>query len=137
MVVETHGDHLAGTSGYSSVTGYIFGNNTKTEVIPMTTPIFSVAKDSELTKVVIQVVLPLNKDFSNLPDPIEDAVGLKKIKGGTAAVHKFSGTPTEEITREKEKLLRSCVIKDSLRPKLGCMLARYNDPGQTWSSIMV
>ncbi|CAN1125935.1 hypothetical protein LINPERPRIM_LOCUS4748 [Linum perenne] len=56
MVVETSGDHLAGISGFSSVTGYIFGNNTKTEVIPMTTPVFTEAKDSELSKVVIQAM---------------------------------------------------------------------------------
>ncbi|CAL1359346.1 unnamed protein product [Linum trigynum] len=136
MVVETTGDHLAGSGGFSSVTGYIFGNNTKTEVISMTTPVFTEAKDPELSKVAIQVVLPLDKDFSNLPEPIEDDVRLKKMKGGFAAVHKFSGKPTEEITREKEKVVRSCLVRDGLSAKPGCLLARYNDPTRTWSSIM-
>ncbi|CAN0923435.1 Heme-binding-like protein At3g10130, chloroplastic [Linum grandiflorum] len=136
MVVEATGDRLAGTAGFGSVTGYIFGKNTKTEVIPMTTPVFTEAKDSQLSEVAIQVALPMNKDFSNLPDPIEDTVRIRKVEGGIAAVHKFSGKPTEEIAQEKEKSLRSCLIKDGLKPQPRCLLARYNDPGRTWSFIM-
>lgn len=59
------------------------------------------------------------------------------MEGGIAAVLKFSGKPTEDIVREKEKELRTSLIRDGLRPKIGCLLARYNDPGQTWSFIMV
>ncbi|CAN1124328.1 Heme-binding-like protein At3g10130, chloroplastic [Linum perenne] len=135
-VAEASGDQLAGSAGFGSVTGYIFGKNTNTEKIPMTTPVFTEAKDSQLSKVAIQVVLPMNKDLSNLPDQIDDTVRLKKVEGGIAAVHKFSGKPTEEIAREKEKLLRSYVVKDGLVPRTGCLLARYNDPGRTWSFIM-
>lgn len=53
------------------------------------------------------------------------------------AATKFSGKPTEERVREKEKELRSALLKDGLKPQQGCLLARYNDPQQTWSFIMV
>lgn len=59
------------------------------------------------------------------------------MEGGIAAVLKFSGRVSEDIVKEKEKLLRSSLINDGLKPKAGCLLARYNDPGRTWSFIMV
>ena len=62
---------------------------------------------------------------------------LRKVEGGIAAVMKFSGKPTEDTVREKEKTLRANIIKDGLKPQSGCLLARYNDPGRTWTFIMV
>lgn len=50
---------------------------------------------------------------------------------------KFSGKPTENIVLEKEKELRSSLIRNGLKPKPGCLLARYNDPDRTWEHIMV
>lgn len=75
--------------------------------------------------------------MASLPDPTQDAIRLRKVEGGIAAVSKFSGKPTEEIVREKEKALRSSLTRDGLKPEKGCMLARYNDPGRTWSFTMV
>lgn len=75
--------------------------------------------------------------FFSLPDPEQDIVGLRKVEGGIAAVLKFSGKPIEEIVQEKAKELRSSLIKDGLKPRNGCLLARYNDPGRTWNFIMV
>lgn len=136
IVVETNGDKLSGSTGFNDVAGYIFGKNSKTEKIPMTTPVFTQAYDNELKKVSIQIVLPQDKDMSSLPDPNQETLDLRKVEGGIAAVLKFSGKPTEDIVREKEKELRTSLIRDGLRPKIGCLLARYNDPGQTWSFIM-
>lgn len=91
LVVEAKGDKLAGSTGFNDVTGwvsftiqfsyvvllfswviwmiihlsrYIFGKNSKSEKIPMTTPVFTQAYDAELSKVSIQIVLPLEKDIS-------------------------------------------------------------------------
>ncbi|XP_057968800.1 uncharacterized protein LOC131158159 isoform X3 [Malania oleifera] len=136
IVVETSGDKLSGSNGFNDVAGYIFGNNSTMEKIPMTTPVFTQAFDAELSKVSIQIVLPEEKKLSSLPNPDKEAICLRKVQGGIAAVLKFSGKPTEDIVREKEKKLRSCLIRDGLKPKMGCLLARYNDPGRTWSFIM-
>lgn len=73
----------------------------------------------------------------SLPAPNEAEIRLRKVEGSIAAVSKFSGKPTDDIVREKERALRSNLIRDGLKPKAGCMLARYNDPGRTWSFIMV
>ena len=75
--------------------------------------------------------------FFSLPDPDQEGISLRKVEGGIAAVSKFSGKPMEDVVQEKEKVLRSNLIRDGLKPKMGCLLARYNDPGRTWSFIMV
>ncbi|GMI92774.1 haem-binding protein 5 [Hibiscus trionum] len=97
IVVETNGDKLSGSTGFNAVAGYIFGKNSTTEEIPMTTPVFIQALDPELSDVFIQIVLPLGKVISSLPDPNQETVNLRKM---------------------------------------GRFLARYNDPGQTWSFRM-
>ena len=75
--------------------------------------------------------------MTSLPDPDKDSISLRKVEGGIAAVLKFSGKPIEDVVLEKEKFLRASLIKDGLKPRIGCLLARYNDPGRTWSFVMV
>lgn len=136
IVVETQGDMLSGSAGFNTVAGYIFGKNSKEERIPMTTPVFTETTDTEESKVAIQIVLPQDKDLSSLPDPNQETVTLRKVEGGIAAALKFSGKPTEDVVRKKEQELRNSLIRDGLRPRKGCLLARYNDPGRTWEGIM-
>ncbi|CAN6207356.1 unnamed protein product [Urochloa humidicola] len=135
LIVEAKGDKLTGSSGFNNVTGYIFGKNASSEKIPMTTPVFTQASDDSLSDVSIQIVLPMNKDLDSLPAPNTEAVTLRKVEGGIAAVKKFSGRPKEEIVLQKEKDLRSQLLKDGLKPQQGCLLARYNDP-RTKSFLM-
>uniref|UniRef100_A0A453SA19 SOUL heme-binding protein n=1 Tax=Aegilops tauschii subsp. strangulata TaxID=200361 RepID=A0A453SA19_AEGTS len=127
-VAEAKGEKLTGSSGFNNVTGYIFGKNASSEKIAMTTPVFTQASDDKLSDVSIQIALPMNKDLNSLPAPNTEAVTLRKVEGGIAAVKKFSGRPEEEIVAKKEKELRSQLLKDGLKPQQGCMLARYNDP---------
>ncbi|XAR66947.1 hypothetical protein NMG60_11013337 [Bertholletia excelsa] len=136
VVVETDGDKLSGSTGFNSVSGYIFGKNSTNEKIPMTAPVFTQTFDNEMSKVSIQIVLLSDKEMGSLPNPNEEALNLRKVEEGIAAVSKFSGKPTEEVVFEKEKALRCSLIRDGLRPKAGCLLARYNDPGRTWNFVM-
>jgi SOUL heme-binding protein len=71
-----------------------------------------------------------------LPAPIGEEVKIRKTEGSIVAVKKFSGKPTEEVVKSKEKDLRSALIKDGLKPEKGCLLARYNDP-RTSAFVMV
>ncbi|CAI9100229.1 OLC1v1037180C1 [Oldenlandia corymbosa var. corymbosa] len=136
IVVETDGDKLSGSGGFNTVAGYIFGKNATTEKIPMTTPVFTQAVDENTSNVSIQIVLPAEKDLDSLPAPNQETIKLRKVDRGIAAVSKFSGKPVEDIVIEKEKSLRNDLIRDGLKPKPGCLLARYNDPGRTWSFMM-
>ncbi|KAL5200083.1 hypothetical protein ABZP36_021286 [Zizania latifolia] len=135
LIVEAKGDKLTGSSGFNNITGYIFGKNASSEKIPMTTPVFTQTSDDKLSDVSIQIILPMNKDLDSLPAPNTEAVTLRKVEGGVAAVKKFSGRPKEEIVIQKEKELRSQLLKDGLKPQNGWLLARYNDP-RTQSFIM-
>uniref|UniRef100_A0A1D1XUV7 Heme-binding-like protein At3g10130, chloroplastic n=1 Tax=Anthurium amnicola TaxID=1678845 RepID=A0A1D1XUV7_9ARAE len=136
LVVESESDKLSGSAGFNIVTGYIFGKNSSSERIPMTTPVFTQAFDDELSNVSIQIVLPMNKELDRLPNPNVESVTLRKVEGGIAAVSKFSGKTTEDIVCRKAKQLQSALVKDGLKPQEGCLLARYNDPGRTWTFIM-
>ncbi|KAJ4828864.1 hypothetical protein Tsubulata_044576 [Turnera subulata] len=137
LVVQTSGDKLSGSAGFNDVAGYIFGKNSASEKIPMTTPVFTEANDPAASEVSVQIVLPKDKELSSLPAPEQENISLRKVEGGIAAVLKFSGKPTEDMVREKERELRSSLDKHGLKPQMGCLLARYNDPGRTKSFIMV
>ncbi|KAK1265168.1 hypothetical protein QJS04_geneDACA021360 [Acorus gramineus] len=136
IVVETKGDKLSGSAGFNDVAGYIFGKNSSTEKIAMTTPVLTQASDHGSYNVSIQIVLPSEKNLGNLPEPNQEALSLRKVEGGIAAVSRFSGKPTEDIVQEKEAKLRAALLRDNLKPREGCLFARYNDPGRTWSFIM-
>lgn len=135
IVVEAQGDRLTGSKGFKNVTDYIFGNNSSGQMIPMTTPVITSTSNEALPDVSIQVVLPLQSELSNLPEPLIDAVQLKEVSGGFMAAIKFSGEATEELVKKMEQSLRSALTADGLDPKPGFTLARYNDPGRTWSFI--
>ncbi|KAF3791883.1 Heme-binding-like protein [Nymphaea thermarum] len=135
LVVETKVDKLSGSVGFNNVAGYIFGKNASSEKFKMTTPVFTKALDEEPSRVFIQIVLPQGNDLDGLPAPSEGGVTLHKVGGGIAAAVKFSGETTEAIVAEKEAMLRSALLKDHLKPKEGCMFARYNDPGRTRSFL--
>eukprot|EP01018_Ginkgo_biloba_P016487 Gb_04672 [translate_table: standard] len=136
IVVETEGDKLTGSSGFNTVAGYIFGKNAGAEKIPMTTPVFTQTMGKESSTVHIQIVLPFKRQLSEFPEPLLEGVKLRNTEEKIAAVTKFSGRPTEDIVFDKERILRDALIRDGIRPKPGCMLARYNDPGRTWSFTM-
>lgn len=135
IVVEAPADRLTGTKGFRDVTGYIFGNNSSGEKIPMTTPVITSSSDNGIPDVSIQVVLPLQSKLSSLPSPLSGTTMLKEVSGGYVAAIKFNGETTEEIVNTKEASLRSALIADGLFPRPGFMLARYNDPGRTWKWI--
>lgn len=136
VVVETAGDRLTGSKGFKDVAGYIFGDNSNAERVPMTTPVITKTRNESHMDVSIQIVLPLERNLSNLPTPLLDSVKLKDFSGGIVAAKKFSGTPNEEIVRKMEKLLRSTVSGDGLKANEGFLLARYNDPNRSWSFVM-
>ncbi|KAL4194769.1 hypothetical protein AMTRI_Chr05g61160 [Amborella trichopoda] len=129
-VVETKGETLSGSTGFNDVADFFEGKNSK---IPMTTPVFTQESNAKSTPVRIQIVLPMNKELENLPNPIKETVTLRKVEEIIAAVTKFSGKPTEDLVLEKLKALRSALLRDGLKAQPRCLLARYNC---TWSFLM-
>ncbi|KAL9269191.1 hypothetical protein AKJ16_DCAP22809 [Drosera capensis] len=62
-------------------------------------------------------------------------IPMAKVKGGFAAVLKFSGKSTDDVVDEKEKELRASLLRDSLVPQKGCLLTRYNNLALPWDFI--
>ncbi|XP_078432326.1 SOUL heme-binding family protein [Wolffia australiana] len=136
LVVESKSDRLSGSGGFNDVTGYIFGKNTSSEKIPMTTPVFTQTRGDGLSDVSIQIVLPLDRELDRLPSPNVPSITIRKVDQGVLAVSKFSGKATDEIVAREEKELRAALLRDGLIPQKACLFARYNDPGRTWSFIL-
>ncbi|KAL9270227.1 hypothetical protein AKJ16_DCAP24812 [Drosera capensis] len=62
-------------------------------------------------------------------------IPMTKVKGGFAAVLKFSGKSTDDIVDEKEKELRASLLRDGLVPQKGCLLTRYSNSALQWDFI--
>lgn len=120
VVSETH-DHMLSSS--------IFRPNSSMKKIPLL-DICNQELDAQECRVPVRTVIPLQKDLTSL------LRNVRKVEGGFAAVVKLSGKPSEDVVRLKERLLRSNLAKDGLKPRLGYFLSRCNDHGGTWSFIV-
>jgi hypothetical protein len=104
----------------------------------MTTPVFTEQLDQfSSSGVKIQIVLPLQCSLSELPLPLSEQVKVQQVERRAVAAIRFNGKPTEDLVKEKAKILTEELAKDGLRQKGGIVLARYNDPGRTFPLFMV
>lgn len=137
IVVETDCDSMAGSKGFNTVAGYIFGKNEKGEKMKMTTPVYTETNNEPSADgAKIQIVLPLSCKLSELPAPEADNVKIQQVDKRVAAAIRFNGKPTLEVVEEKKKILEQALRKDGLKMKGTFGLARYNDPGRTWPVFM-
>jgi hypothetical protein len=74
---------------------------------------------------------------SSVPSPLSEEVKVKPVEKTFAAVIKFSGEADEATVKDKEGTLRAALIANKLEPEDGFLLARYNDPGRTWTFFRV
>jgi hypothetical protein len=103
----------------------------------MTTPVFTEQLDQfSSSGVKIQIVLPLQCSLSELPLPLSEQVKVQQVERRAVAAIRFNGKPTEDLVKEKAKILTEELAKDGLRQKGGIVLARYNDPGRTFPLFM-
>jgi hypothetical protein len=72
-----------------------------------------------------------------LPLPLSEQVKVQQVERRAVAAIRFNGKPTEDLVKEKAKILTEELAKDGLRQKGGIVLARYNDPGRTFPLFMV
>lgn len=137
IVVETDCDSMAGSKGFNTVAGYIFGKNEKGEKMKMTTPVYTeMNSEPSASGAKIQIVLPSSCKLSELPAPEVEDVKIQQVEKRFAAALRFNGKPTLEVVEEKKKILEQALRKDGLKLKGTFGLARYNDPGRTWPIFM-
>ncbi|KAG0591894.1 hypothetical protein KC19_1G210000 [Ceratodon purpureus] len=137
IVAETDCDGMAGSKGFNTVAGYIFGKNEKGQKIKMTTPVYTeTSSEPSSSGAKIQIVLPASFKLSELPAPEAENVNIQQVDKRIAAAIRFNGKPTPEVVEEKRKILEQALKKDGLKMKGTFGLARYNDPGRTWPVFM-
>lgn len=133
----------AGNVAHKRLFGYISGENRTNEKIPMTAPVTAEEKtgskkipmtapvtmeeDSE-GKFVYGFIMPEGSTMENLPEPLDPKVRLVKKPAKSVAVHRYTGTWSEETYREKVNMLKKALEADGLKPTERVVWSRYNPP---------
>jgi len=91
------------------------GDSSGSDPVPiaMTAPVVktSPARESQ----VMQFFLPAKFDsFDKIPKPTSSEVTIKKVPAETGAIHQFSGSFSDEISREKVKRLANQLREDGV-----------------------
>ncbi|XP_050228612.1 heme-binding-like protein At3g10130, chloroplastic [Mercurialis annua] len=147
MPGKTGFDFNGASQSFNVLAEYLFGKNTKTERMEMTTPVFTRKAQSdgekmEMTTPVItkkvedqdkwkmSFVMP-SKYGADLPLPKDTTVKIKEMPKKIIAVLAFSGFVTDEDVKQWESKLRNALKNDhQFRIKRGASveIAQYNPP---------
>lgn len=141
--VTVSGDYnQASNEGFMKVADYIFGNNTSSDSVAMTTPVINSEEASEKVAMttpvintedadsknqVIAFVMPSSYTMETLPVPNNDEVTLREVEGETLAVLQFSWWATAQRVEKKKQELLSYLDRDGLSYST-IQSARYNPP---------
>lgn len=124
-----------GDNAFRIVAGYIFGGNIKKEKIAMTAPVIEedYEKIAMTTPVVFDdertfaFVMPASYTFETLPEPLDDRVSLREVRGGKVAVLRFSGLYRDSKFEKKHQELIDYLERDNLKYSR-IFTAGYNPP---------
>jgi hypothetical protein len=125
----------AGKIAFKRLGGYIFGANARKDKIEMTAPVTTLLAGEGAGKKTwkISFVMPEKFTLESLPLPSDATVTHRKVEGQVVAVHRFTGTWSEERFAEKGKLLLEAVQKQGMTAKPETLrYARYNSPWSLW-----
>ena len=125
---------LSGASSFGALAGYLFGKNSDSKAMKMTTPVLTVG-DEEIDK-AMSFILP--SDYwaegadSQAPKPLDGSgVQIERDEGGTRAAIMFGGDSSKAVVeRKKAQLLEGLEKDDEYEIADGglVILAQYNDP---------
>lgn len=139
----------AGNKAFRILAGYIFGDNQASEKMAMTAPVGSrPADDSVKMKMTAPVTSAPGEDkagsytysfvmenkysLETLPVPNDPRVRLRVLPERTVAVHRYSGTWSEDNYLEHERLLLDALAADGVSTRGVPVSARYNAPFTPW-----
>ena len=119
----------SGNSAFRVLAGYIFGDNASQEKMNMTAPVESAESDGPYT---YSFVMERKYTMDSLPKPTNPDVRLVERSGRVMAVHRYSGSWSEERYAEHEKILLDALATDRVETVGAPVFARYNAPFTPW-----
>ena len=139
----------AGNKAFRILAGYIFGDNQASEKMAMTAPVGArPADDSVKMKMTAPVtsapgddqagsytysfVMESKYSLESLPVPNDPRVRIRVVPERTMAVHRYSGTWSEDNYRKHERILLDALADDSISTRGAPVSARYNAPFTPW-----
>lgn len=100
------------------------------EKIGMTAPVTqSSSGDGEYA---VQFAMPSRYTLDTLPKPTDERIQLREEPARVVAVHRYSGTWSEQRYREREARLRAALARDGLSVTGEPVWARFDPPFQLW-----
>jgi len=138
----------AGNEAFSSLFGYIGGENISQESIEMTAPVRQEKLEDEgleieMTSPVrqervdsgsyrVSFVMPDRFTLESLPKPKDNRIQLLEVPGKKVAVIRYSGTWSKDNYQENESLLYAFLREKGIQIKGDPVWARYNAPFVPW-----
>ena len=135
----------AGNSAFRVLAGYIFGDNEPQQKMAMTAPVESRegVRMNMTAPVTSQAgtgdrqytyafVMERKYTMDTLPEPANRDIRLVQRPDRVMAVHRYSGTWSEERYREHEKTLLDALAVDRVETMGRPVFARYNAPFTPW-----
>ncbi len=113
-------------SPFFTLFDYISGNNTKTEKIAMTAPVFM--DQSEQKTEAMSFVLPTDFSLATTPSPLDPAAKLTELKDYRVAVISFSGLLNQETISTHQTLLLKWIADKGFKVAGTVKAAGYNPP---------
>ncbi|KAG0533261.1 hypothetical protein BDA96_04G177700 [Sorghum bicolor] len=139
-------DFNGSSQSFNVLASYLFGKNTASEQMEMTTPVFTrkgesngetmdmttpvITKSAGKNKWKMSFVMPA-KYGSNLPRPKDPSVTIKEVPSKIVAVAAFSGLVTDDDINMRESKLRESLHKDTefrVKDDSVVEVAQYNPP---------
>ncbi|XP_015688621.2 heme-binding-like protein At3g10130, chloroplastic [Oryza brachyantha] len=147
MPGRTGFDFNGSSQSFNVLASYLFGKNTNSEQMEMTTPVFTrkgepngekmdmttpviTRKSANENKWKMSFVLP-SKYGPDLPVPKDPSVTIKEVPSKIVAVAAFSGLVTDDDISKRESRLREALQKDTqfqVKDDSVVEIAQYNPP---------
>jgi len=128
-------------NGFRNIADYIFGNNTSSASIAMTTPVLQepssqkiamttpvLQEENENETYTISFVMPSKYTMESIPKPNNANVELREVGNRTLAVISFSGLWTDKKAKRLTDTLAKALTEDGYQFEAKPQYARYNPP---------
>lgn len=113
-------------SAFKELFNYISGENTKSQKISMTAPVFLDPQQNEIQ--TMSFVLPVDISYKNAPKPQNSNLKLHKITNYTVATITFNGRLSENNIQKHRVLLEDWIKNNKFEINGPVKVAGYNPP---------